>query len=220
MKIEINRLPENFKPPAIWPEKFDIVSWVEFVTAIPQAISVVTTYKENDIPNACPQAWTLYSGDGAGYYIIFSIMKRTHTYTNILRNKEFVFNFPTASLFRKCMDTIRQTSEDVDEITTCGLTVEPAKVVHAPRIKECFVNIECRLGWHRPLHKDSFHYVFAGEVVHVAIDSEKAKLNSNGRYGDNGYIYNIHSPTDPTTGQQEPDKVGKIVPICDMDELG
>ncbi|OGO00176.1 MAG: hypothetical protein A2Y90_03950 [Chloroflexi bacterium RBG_13_52_12] len=146
-------------------------------------------------------------------------MKRTHTYKNILRDKEFVFNFPTAKEFRRCMDTIKETEEDTDEITACGLTVEPAKIVHAPRIKECFVNMECKLGWHRPLHKGSFHHVFAGEVVHVAIDSKRAELNSNGRYGDNGYIYNIHSPTDPTTGVQEPDKVGKIVPICDMNDL-
>jgi flavin reductase (DIM6/NTAB) family NADH-FMN oxidoreductase RutF len=218
MKIEISRMPDNFDK--TWP-MFNIVSWVEFVTAIPQAISVITTYKEGDIPNACPQAWTLYSGDGAGYYIIFSVMKRTHTYTNILRDKEFVFNFPTAKEFRRCMDTIKngKANPNIDEITASGLTVEPAKIVHAPRIKECFVNIECKLGWHRPLYKGNFHHVFAGEVVHVAIDSEKAKFNSNGRYGDNGYIYNIHSPIDPSTGQREPDKVGKIVPIGDMEDL-
>jgi len=214
MKIEISRQPENIKEK--WPGSFSIISWEEIVTAIPQAISVVTTYKESGAPNACPQAWTLYSSGGPGFYIIFSVMKRTHTYKNILRDKEFVFNFPTAKEFRKCMDTIKQTAEYVDEITSCGMTVEPAKIVHAPRITECFVNIECRLSWHRPLHKGSLFHVFAGEVVHVAIDSERAKLNGNGRYGDNGYIYNIHSPTDPTTGEQEHDRVGKIEPMFDM----
>jgi flavin reductase (DIM6/NTAB) family NADH-FMN oxidoreductase RutF len=218
VKIELDHLPENFKDtwPGPGPGQFDICSWVEFVTSIPQAISVVTTYKENGMTNACPQAWTLYSGDGAGYYIIFSVMKRTHTYKNILREKEFVVNFPSADEFRKCMDTIKNNSEDTDEITASGLTVEPAKKVHAPRIKECFVNIECRLGWHRPLHKGSYHYVFAGEAVHVAVDSERVKYNSNGRYGDKGYIFNIHSPTDPVTGRQEKDRIGKIVPMFDM----
>jgi flavin reductase (DIM6/NTAB) family NADH-FMN oxidoreductase RutF len=216
MKIEISQKPDYFKSPPEWPEKYDIVSWVEFVTAIPQAISVVTTYKENGLPNACPQAWTLYSGDGAGYYIIFSVMKRTHTYKNILREKEFVMNFPNADEFRKCMEAIKNNAEDCDEITASGLTVEPAKKVHAPRIKECFVNIECKLGWHRPLHKGSYHHIFAGEVVHVAVDKEHVKYNSNGRYGDKGYIYNIHSPTDPTTGEPEHDRVGKIEPMFEM----
>jgi flavin reductase (DIM6/NTAB) family NADH-FMN oxidoreductase RutF len=214
VKIEISSLPGNFKETL--PGWFNLISWVEFVTAIPQAISVVTTYKEGNIPNACPQAWTLYSGDGAGYYVIFSVLKRTHTYKNILRDREFVVNFPSSDYFRKCMDTIKNNSEDTDEITTSGLTIEAAKKVHAPRIKECFVNLECKLGWHRPLHKGSFHHVFAGEVVHVAVDSEKAKHNSNGRYGDKGYIYNIHSPIDPTTGEQEPSKVGKIEPMFDI----
>lgn len=218
MKIEIDHLPENFKDtwPGPGPGQFEICSWVEFVTAIPQAISVVTTYKENGLSNACPQAWTLYSGDGDGFYIIFSVMKRTHTYKNILRDKEFVVNFPTAAEFRKCMDTIKNNSEDADEITASGLTIEASKMVNAPRIKECFVHMECKLGWHRPLHRGSIWHVFAGEVVHVAADSERLKHNSNGRYGDKGYIYNIHSPIDPTTGEQESSRVGKIEPMFNM----
>ncbi len=176
----------------------------------------MTTYKEGNIPNACPQAWTLYSGDGAGYYVIFSVIKRAHTYKNILREKEFVVNFPSSDEFRKCMDTIKNNSDDTDEITASGLTIEPSIIVNAPRIKECFLNLECKLGWHRPLHKGSFHHVFAGEVVHVAVSPDHVKHNSNGRYGDTGYIYNIHSPIDPTTGEQEPAKVGKIEPMFEM----
>ena len=214
MKIEISQIPENFKE--TWPEQFKIFSWTEFVTAIPQAISVVTTYKENGLPNACPQAWTTYTGDNAGYYVIFSLMNTTHTHKNILRDKEFVVNFPSSNEFRKCMDTVVNNSDEADEITASGLTIETSKKVNAPRIKECFLNLECKLGWHKPLHADSVWYVFAGEVVHVAIDSAHTKANSNGRYGDKGYIYNIHTPTDPTTGEQEPAKVGKIEPMYDM----
>jgi flavin reductase (DIM6/NTAB) family NADH-FMN oxidoreductase RutF len=214
MKIEIDGMPPTFKE--TWPGQYKIFSWVEFVTAIPQAVSVITTFKENGLPNACPQSWTTYTGDRDGYYVIFSLMNTTHTYKNILREKEFVVSFPTAAEFRRCMDTIKNNSEDTDEITASGLTAEPAKKVHAPRIKECFVNMECRLGWHRTLHKKSFWHVFAGEVVHVAIDSERAKHQSNSRYGDNGYIYNIHSPIDPSTGEEDTAKVGKIEPMFDM----
>lgn len=216
MKIEISRKPDCLKAPSEWPEQYNIVSWVEFVTAIPQAISVITTFKENGLPNACPQAWTMYAGDGGGYYVIFSLLKRAHTYKNILRGKEFVVNFPSSDEFRKCMDTIKNNELDVDEITASGLTVEAAKKVNAPRIKECFLNMECKLGWHKPLHSGSLWHVFAGEVVHVAIDSGRSKFNRNGRYGDNGYIYNIHSPTDPATGEQEPSRVGKIEPMYDI----
>ena len=214
MKIEISHRPENFKK--TWPNQFSIFSWIEFVTAIPQAISVVTTYKAGKIPNACPQAWTTYTGDDAGYHVIFSLMKTTHTYKNILRSKEFIVNFPSSDEFRKCMDTIINNSDNIDEITASGLTIEAAKIVNAPRIKECFLNLECKLGWHRPLHTGSIWHVFAGEVVHVAIDNEYAKANSNKRYGNKGYIYNIHSPIDPTSGEQEPARVGKIESMYDM----
>ena len=114
------------------------------------------------------------------------------------------------------MDTVKNNSEDTDEITASGLTIEASKMVNAPRIKECFLNLECKLGWHKPLHTGSLHHVFAGEVVHVAVSSEHVKANSNGRYGDKGYIYNIHSPIDPTTGEQETARVGKIEAMYDM----
>jgi flavin reductase (DIM6/NTAB) family NADH-FMN oxidoreductase RutF len=189
---------------------------MEFVAAIPQAISVITTYKENGLTNACPQAWTTYTGDEGGFYVIFSLMNTTHTYQNILREKEFAVNFPSRDEFRRCLNTITDNTYETDEITTAGLTAEPAKEVKAPRIKECFLNLECKLGWHQPLHENSAWHVFAGEVVHVAVDSEHARANANGRYGDKGYIFNIHTPTDPATGEQEPSKVGKIEPMFDI----
>jgi flavin reductase (DIM6/NTAB) family NADH-FMN oxidoreductase RutF len=211
VKLEIGRNTESFKE--TWPGQFKIFSWMEFVTAIPQAISVITTNKENGLTNACPQAWTTYTGDEGGYYVIFSLMNTTHTYQNILREKEFVVNFPGQGDFRKCIDTITDNKDETDEITAAGLTVEPAKAMRAPRIKECFLNLECRLGWHRPLHENSVWHVFAGEVAHVAVDSEHIK--DGGRYSDRGYIYNIHSPIDPATGEEGPSQVGKIEPMFD-----
>ena len=214
MKLEISQLPDNFQE--TWPGQLTIFSWIEFVTAIPQAISVITTYKEGNIPNACPQSWTTYTGDDAGYYVVFSLMNTNHTYKNILREEEFVVNFPGSGEFRKCMDTIKNNADDTDEITASGLTIESSKMVNAPRIKECFLNLECKLGWERPLHTDSIWHVFAGEVVHVAVSDEHVKADSNGRYGDTGYIYNIHSPFDPSTGEQETSRVAKIEPMFDI----
>ena len=214
MKHELSVQPECFKE--TWPRQYEVFSWIEFITAIPQAISVITTWKEGRIPNACLQAWTTYTGDGGGYYVIFSIMNNNHTYKNILRDKEFAVNFPSFDEFRKCSTTVENNADETDEITAAGLTIEPAQVVDVPRIKECFLNLECQLGWERPLHDGSLWHVFAGEVVHVAADSEYVKANSNGRYGDKGYIFNIHSPIDPTTGGQEVGRVGKIEPMYDM----
>ena len=185
----------------------------ELVTAIPQAMSVITTRKEGRIPNACLQAWTTYTGDADGYYVILSILNRHHTYKNILRDKDFVVNFPNIDAFPKCYKTIKNNTDETDEIASVGLTIEPSKVVDAPRIKECFLNLECRLGWHRPLHDGSVWHVFAGEVVHIAMDSSRFQSGTNQRYGPSGFVYNIHNPTNPRTGEQDGSMIGKIEPM-------
>lgn len=212
MKHELSAQPASFKE--TWPKQYSIFSWIEFVASIPQAIMVITTWKEGRLPNACLQAWAMYTGDSGGYYVIFSCMNTNHTYKNILRDKEFVVNFPDIDNFQKCFNTIANNADETDEITAVGLTVEPAKVVDAPRIKECFLNLECRLGWHRPLHEGSnWHHIFAGEVVHVAMDSDRVRSGVYRRCGPSGFIYNIHSPTDPVTGHQDASMVGRIEPV-------
>jgi flavin reductase (DIM6/NTAB) family NADH-FMN oxidoreductase RutF len=211
MKLELNAQPDSLKE--TWEGQYRIFSWIEYVTAIPQAMSIITTWKEGQIPNACLQAWTMYTGDSGGYYVVFSILNNNHTVKNILRDREFAVNFPTKDIFLKCFKTIEINSDEIDEITSVGLTVEPSQVVSAPRIKECFLNLECRLGWHRPLHEGSIWHVFAGEVVHVAVDDNITESGSFKRYGENGFICNIHCPTDPVTGKQDDSMVGIIEPV-------
>ena len=215
MKHELDSNTMNFEER--WARQFRVFSWVEYVSAVPQAISVITTWKENRLPNACLQAWTMYTGDVRGYYVIFSIMKDTHTYKNILRDRDFVVNFPAMDEFDRCYQTIKNNADEIDEITTSGLTVEPSQIVNAPRIKECFLNLECRLKWHRPLHEGSYWHVFAGEVIHVGIESSHAQSGTYRRYGSSGFVYNIHSPIDPGTGAQDDAMVGKIEPVQRME---
>jgi flavin reductase (DIM6/NTAB) family NADH-FMN oxidoreductase RutF len=214
MKHELSSRPDSMK--WSWEGQFEIFSWVEVVCSVPQAISIVTTWKEGHIPNACPQSWTMYAGDSGGYYVIMSMLNNNHTCKNILSDKDFVVNFPGTDLAAECMKAVEHFPDETDEITACGLTVEPAAVVDAPRIKECFLNMECRLGWERPLHEGSLWHVFAGEVLHVAIDADVAKGGEYNRSGPAGFMYNIHSPTDPATGHEDPPMYGIIRPVREM----
>ena len=127
-----------------------------------------------------------------------------------MRDKDFVLNFPDIDLSPKCCETYQYYS---DEITTSGLTIEPSQVVNAPRIKECFLNLECRLEWHKALHDGSQWYLFAGEVVHVAIENSHSQSGTYKRYGSSGFIYNIHSPIDPETGMQGDGMIGIVEPV-------
>jgi flavin reductase (DIM6/NTAB) family NADH-FMN oxidoreductase RutF len=127
-----------------------------------------------------------------------------------------VVNFPDAAIFQNCTKSIEDNADDTDEIAASGLTAEPSVTVSVPRIKECFLNLECRLAWERPLHESSLWHVFAGEVLHVAIDGERARAGEYSRTGPGGFIYNIHSPTDPETGVEDVSMVGEINPVMKM----
>jgi hypothetical protein len=88
MKHELNTKPACFKE--AWQGQFKLFSWIEYVASIPQAMSVITTWKEGRIPNACLQAWTTYTGDVDGYYVVLSILNHCHTHKNLLRDKDLL----------------------------------------------------------------------------------------------------------------------------------
>ena len=78
-----------------------------------------------------------------------------------------------------------------------GLTPEQASVVNAPLIKECFLNLECRYLWEREIVEGSSHTLMCLEVVNILADEIYLDEQKQGRYGDTGYLYNIHYPVNP-----------------------
>lgn len=58
--------------------------WMDFVTAIPSPLIVVTSYKSNSMPNACLQSWACFTGNPNGFYaILSSVNKSGHMYQTI-----------------------------------------------------------------------------------------------------------------------------------------
>lgn len=84
-----------------------------------------------------------------------------------------VLNFFSESINDKCFDTIKNNGFDSDEITASDLTAENAESVNAPRIKECFLNIECEYLWEHELTPgDPSLVVVALKTVGISIDDE------------------------------------------------
>jgi flavin reductase (DIM6/NTAB) family NADH-FMN oxidoreductase RutF len=133
-----------------------------------------------------------------------------HVIKDIMRTKEFCINFPNKALWDSCSKTIEKYKYEIDEITENGLTVEQAVTVAAPRIKECFLNLECTLEWVRPLYEGSRYCVVCGRMKHIAMDDEYFDQNKKGLYGESGYAINIHSPKNPLTGESLDFKLGHI----------
>jgi len=185
-----------------WPGKYDIFSWLEYIVSVPNPIYIITTRKANGAPNANLQSWGLLIGEKGNYSSLIALLDKTHTYTNILREGEWCIGFPSFQHYHQCFETIRCNEPDNDEITDAEFTVELPKSVHAPRIVECLVNLECRLEWHHPLYENSRWHLFVGRVSHVAMDESVMIPDPVERMRLMGLMYNVRSTVHPLTGEQ------------------
>ena len=176
-------------------------SWMDFITAIPSPLLVVTSYKSNSLPNACLQSWSTFVGeDHAFYCIMANVNKSGHMYKTVKGNGDLVLNFPSSACFDMCAETIQNNAFEDDEITKSGLTAEKATTVNAPRIRECFLNLECQYLWEKDLCEGSGHVVMCVKVLNICMDSCLFE-EETGRYSEKGYIYNVHYPINPQTGE-------------------
>lgn len=93
-----------------------------------------------------------------------------YSFGTLCKTKECVLAVPTAELATKVVEIGNCSGADTDKFKVFDLTPRPAKVVKAPLVAECRVNLECRLhdqiyqynlvilevvrGWIDPKHKD------------------------------------------------------------------
>ena len=97
-----------------------------------------------------------------------SITDKRYSYSIIKAQKDFVINIPNISQTPEAhyIGTV-STRDFPDKIQRTGFTLEASKVVKAPRIKECLVNLECEL---IEIKTTGDHDLFIGEVVNLEID--------------------------------------------------
>ncbi|WP_238483683.1 flavin reductase family protein [Anaerosporobacter faecicola] len=193
--------------------------WLEHVTAIPSPLVLVTCYKGNGKTNAIMQSWLSFSNDNGFYCIFSSVNKYSHMYSAVKANKQLVINFPDASIYKKCLSTVDHNRYDDDEIQLADLTVKKASVVNAPMVEECFLNLECEYRWEKELYPGSNHVVMCVKVCNVWMDENHYQENLQGRYGETGYLYNIHSPLNPESGEEEETCLGIIKNFRSYKEL-
>lgn len=214
MKKEYGECPQSIDKSKLYG-----FSWMEYVLAIPSPLVAVTGYKANGKPNAAMQSWCTFSGEEEYYCLFSNVSKYGHMYSSLKESGSCVVNFPSKDIFMKCMDTIKNNGYEDDEITASGLTAEPASKVNAPRIKECFLNLECEYMWEKELFPNADNTVICVKVVNVCMDEDRCRAGKLGRYGETGYLYNIRSARDPETGETEQAQVGIIEPYGTYDKL-
>jgi len=209
MKKEFSTEPEKMEE--AWPGEFTSFSWKELITAIPSSMFLVTGWKANGKENACLQMYSSFITDSGELICIMGwVRKDGHMYKSLKETGCCVLNFPSSDIKEQAFMTIRNNQYETDEITASGLTVEKAVAVNAPRIAECFLNIECELLWEQQNFEHSNQTVVALKAVHICMDSDRYDQDKLGRYGKTGYMYGIYSARNPDTNATEEDEYGIV----------
>jgi len=141
----------------------------------PCPVVLVTSVDSDGKPNIITLAWigTVCSDPPM---IGIGVRPHRYSYTLIEESGEFVVNIPTIKILREVDFCGNVSGRDIDKFTETGLTPESAEKVKPPLIKECPVNIECRVKMKIPL---GVHHLFIGEVLRVHVDQNI--LNEKGR---------------------------------------
>ncbi len=106
-----------------------------------------------------------------------SVGQRGFTSGEIKKNGEFTVNIATVDIMVEADFCGITSGRDVDKFREAGLTKMESKIVSAPIIKECPLNLECKLTG-TGLFGSTNHFV--GEIVETHIDTDK--LRDQGDY--------------------------------------
>ncbi len=142
---------------------------------IPTPVVLVTTQGADGPPNIITLAWAGVVNSEPPMVGI-GIRPGRHSYGLLMETRAFCVNIPHAGII-KAVDVCGVASgRDVDKFALTGLTPEAASRVKPPLIKECPINLECRLVHTLALGS---HTLFVGEILTAHRD--EAVLDEKGR---------------------------------------
>jgi len=109
------------------------------------------------------------------------VSNRDFSFDALKATRQCVLNIPTVELAAKVVGCGNTSGRRVDKFKSFGLTPEPASLVGAPLIAECYANLECRVVDTRLMNRYNF---FVLEVLKAWIDpacKEPRTLHHRGR---------------------------------------
>jgi flavin reductase (DIM6/NTAB) family NADH-FMN oxidoreductase RutF len=112
--------------------------------------------------------------------ISISIRPSRHSHKLITVEREFVVNIPSKDILKETDLCGTISGKDTDKFKLCGFTPVKSSKIFSPMIKECPVNIECKL---KDVIKLGSHDMFIGEVVAVHKDETISCADGKIDYG-------------------------------------
>lgn len=201
--------PDNFHED--WKGQFNIIPWMAYISAIPHVIYIVTTLKEDGTPNAALEGWSSFTGEGENFFVIMSgLIKTSHTYQNIKRDKEFCINFLSADYLDNFKKSISENSDDIDEIKNSGFSPEQSLSINVPRIQESFLKLECEFEWEKELIPNSTNMTLCGRVKHISAERDFVIKKVTEKYERNSFVFHLMAMKNPYTGERIRGGIGKI----------
>lgn len=139
-------------------------------------VLVVTGEMEN--ANIVTIAWiTMLTGKPPTLGI--AVGSKGYSHKQIKLNKDFSVNLATIDIMKQADLCGITTGKKMDKFKATGLTKLPSSKINSPIIRECPINIECKLS---DIHMTGKTNLFVGEILETHIDTDK-----------------INNPTDHTT---------------------
>lgn len=141
-------------------------------------VVLVSCIDKEGKPNIIPLGWV---GGVCSDPPQVGIAIRPSRYSHKLIEKtgEFVVNIPTEELVGIVDKCGFCSGRNVDKFKEFNLTPLPASKVKSPLIKECSINLECKLRHSLDLGS---HTLFIGEILAVQVDEEYIKKDSEINY--------------------------------------
>jgi len=138
----------------------------KYEALFPVPVILVTYIDKEGEPNIVTVAWTGVVSSSPPALSI-SLRPSRYSFTAITSELEFVVNIPTEDILEKVDYCGLVSGRNVNKFLKTGLSpIEPTKV-RPPLIKECPVNIECKL---KQVVDLGAHHLFIGDIVCVHVD--------------------------------------------------
>ncbi len=141
-----------------------------FPAIVPSPVVMVSCKgkEEDSKPNIITLAWVgIVCSDPPTVGI--SMRPERYSYSLIKESGEFVVNVPREDLLLATDYCGMVSGTRVDKFTKTKLTPVPCEKVAAPMIKECPVNLECKV---TQIIEIGAHHMFLGEIITVHIDED------------------------------------------------
>jgi len=150
-----------------------------FTLLEPGPVILVTTHDGKN--NIMTLSWTMVLDFTPQFAITTG--EWNYSFAALCKTRECVIAIPTIDQLDQVVGIGMCSGADTDKFAKFKLTPLPGKVVHAPLIKECLANIECRV-----IDIVSAHNIIVLQAVAAYMDTERQEKRTMHAVGDGTFV--------------------------------